>query len=110
MITIDTLQETIVADLTTELSGEPTFDEDKLAIKVKNAIYEVQRRRNYVATSMTDDEIAEDIEQFYMQIYNVALFDYVRMGADFESSHNESGVNRTFIEREKLFFGIPPFI
>lgn len=109
-MTISELQDLIIGDLTIELSNEPTFDADKLVIKVKNAVYEVKRRRNYTARKMSDDEIAEDIEQFYMQIYNVALYDYTKMGADFENSHNEDGVSRSYIEREKLFFGIPPFI
>ena len=49
------LQDEIVAELTVELQDEPTFNVNILAIKVKNAIREVKMKRNYQATSYTDE-------------------------------------------------------
>ena len=41
------LQEQIVDELTIELSDDDAFNSDILEIKVRNAIREVKRKRNY---------------------------------------------------------------
>ena len=41
------LQEELIADLTMELSKEPTFDAELLSAKVVSAIKEVVRARKY---------------------------------------------------------------
>ena len=55
------LQEEIIADLTIEYGNEPTFNADIILVKVKDAIREVKNRRNYQATSYTDEEIEKDL-------------------------------------------------
>ena len=70
------LRDNIINDLTVEIGSEPTFDADILAVKVDNAIREVKRRRNYKASHMSNEEIEEDLENYYTNIHNVALFDY----------------------------------
>ncbi|MGN0378534.1 MAG: hypothetical protein ACI4EU_02990 [Butyrivibrio sp.] len=104
------LQDEIISELTTELQGQPTFNADVLAIKVKNAIREVKNRRNYAATSYTDEQIEKDLyDNYYTNIKNLALYDFTQIGANFETSHSENSTSRTWVEREKMFNGIIPF-
>lgn len=104
------LQEELIAELTIELQNEPTFNADILKIKVLNAIREVKMKRNYIATSWTDEKIEQDLYNYYSVIKNIALYDYNQIGADFESSHSENSINRTWINRDELFKGIHSFV
>lgn len=109
-MTLAELQSEIVDDLTIELHNEPTFNADLLAAKVKAAVMEVKRRRNYGARSYSDAQIASDMEQFYSNIRNVALFDYNQVGDEFQTGHTENGVTRQYMSREALFIGVAPFV
>ena len=105
---MDELIEEIVEELSIELKDDVNFDEEVLTLKVRNAYREVKRARQY-PSSYTSDAIASDIENYYMNIKNIALYDYNQRGAEFETSHDENGTDRDFMEREKLFTGILPF-
>lgn len=104
---MDALIEEIVADLTLELGSEETFNADALTQKVKSAIREVRNARKY-PISYTDEQILADMGRYYSNIRNIALFDYNQRGAEFEISHNENSVSRTWNDRDKLFGGIIP--
>lgn len=106
----DTLQDRIVADLTTELGDEADFSADILAIKVRNAINDVKLRRNYRATSYSEERINEDMERFYSTITNIARYDYNQRGVEGQSSHSEGIYNRTWVDRDKLFRGVNAFV
>lgn len=103
------LQEEIVAELTIELSGQPTFNADVLKIKVASAIREVRQRRNYQATSYTDEQIEADLYNYYSVIKNLALYDFAQIGAPFESSHNENSISRSWISRDSIMNSVFPF-
>lgn len=103
------LQDELIAELTMELSGDATFNAEFLKAKVINAIREVKLRRNYTATSYTDEQIAKDLYNHYSVIKNVALYDYNQRGVEGQSTHNENGTNRTWISRDKLFIGVIAF-
>ena len=66
--------------------------------------------RNYGATSYTDEQIQEDLYNFYSVIKRVALYDYNQIGAEGEKSHNENSVSRTWEDRSKLFNGVHAFV
>lgn len=101
------LQGELLADLTAELKSEPTFDSNKLLQKVIGAIREVKRVRKY-PFHYTDEQMQRDLYEYYSNIRNIALYDYNKIGAEFEQSHNENSVSRSWIDREKLFYGILP--
>lgn len=101
------LQEEIIADLTQELQGEPTFDSSKLTQKIVNAIREVKRARKY-PSYYTQEQIDQDLYEYYSNIRNISLYDYNQIGAEFEGSHSENSVSRTWVDRNKLFGGILP--
>lgn len=101
------LQGELLADLTAELESEPTFDSTKLLQKVVGAIREVKRARKY-PSYYTDEQIQRDLYEYYSNIRNIALYDYNKIGAEFEQSHSENSVNRNWTDRDKLFSGILP--
>lgn len=101
------LQEELLADLTSELESEPNFDPTKLLQKVVGAIREVKRARKY-PSYYTETQIRLDLYGFYSNIRNIALYDYNTIGAEFEQSHSENSVNRSWTDRNKLFYGILP--
>lgn len=100
-----TMQDELIADLTLELQNEPTFNADVLTQKVVNAIREVKKARKYPAY-YTEEQITKDLYDFYSNARNIALYDYNKMGAEFELSHNENSVSRSFVDRNSLFSGI----
>ena len=56
------------------------------------------------------DQIEEDIENYYSNIRDIALYDYNIIGAEGESYHYEGGTNRTYIDRRRLYNGIIPLV
>ena len=105
------LQDEIIAELTVELSGQPTFNADLLAIKVRNAIREVRMKRNYQATSYTTEQIEKDLyDNYFSVIKNLALYDFAQIGAPFESSHSENSTSRSWVSRDEIFNGVHAFV
>lgn len=104
------IEQEIIAELTIELQGEPTFNSDVLAIKVRNAIRELKMKRNYVATSYTDMQIEADLYNYFSVIKSVALYDYNQIGAEGEASHSENGTSRSYIDRDDLFRSVHAFV
>lgn len=101
------LMREILDDLTLELQGEPTFNQSVLEIKVKGAYKAVERTRKY-PSDYTEDMILLDMKKYYINIRDIALYDYNHIGAEFEDSHSESSVGRTWKERDELFYGVLP--
>lgn len=99
--------EEIIADLTLELKNDDNFNADVLASKVRSAIREVRQKRNY-PSYYTEQMIDTDLSRYFTTIRNIALYDYNQYGAEFETSHDENGIDRSFVEREKLFSGVLP--
>ena len=104
------LQDEIISELSVELQGETTFNADILAVKVRSAIREVKMKRNYQATSYTDEQIEKDLYNYFSVIKNVALYDYNQIGVEGEQSHSENSVSRTWVDRDDLFKGVHAFV
>lgn len=103
-----TLEQEILDDLTEELSAtDPKFKLELIKPKIKNAIREVRKARNY-PKHYAESAIVEDLENYYSNIRNIALFDYNMIGAEGQTSSSENGTSRNFIDRDKLFVGIIP--
>jgi len=96
-IVMSELEETIPDEVNKEV----------LASKVRNAIREVKKARRY-PSHYTEEMINEDLENYISNIEGLALYDYNQVGAEGESTHNESGVNRTWKSRNTNFNGIIP--
>lgn len=103
----ESIKNKIVESLSHELSGEAGFNSSILEEKVSNAIQEVVDTRRYPAY-YSERQIEKDLFRFQSKIRNIALYDYNTSGAEFQNSHSENGISRTFVNREKLFGGIIP--
>jgi hypothetical protein len=101
------LKTRIVESLTVELAKDAGFNSSILEEKVDAALQEVIEVRRYPA-NYTDDMKEKDLSKYYSKIRKIVLYDYNIMGAEFQQTHNENGINRTFVNREKLFSGILP--
>ena len=104
------LEQEVIAELTIELQGQPTFNAEVLKAKVRNAIREVKMKRNYIATSYTEQQIEQDLYNYYSVIKDVALYDFAQIGAPFESSHSENSTSRSWVERDELFKSVHAFV
>lgn len=104
------MEQDIIDELTIELKNEPDFNPEILAVKVRNAIREVKMKRNYVATSYTDAQIEQDLQNYYSTIKNLALYDYNTIGMEFQSGSSENSTSRTMIDRDDLFRGVHAFV
>lgn len=102
------LQTDLIDDLTTELTiADDDFNAALLEVKVSNAIKEVIRTRNYPDT-YTTAMIDKDLEKYYSNLRDIVLYDYSHVGAYGEIQRNEDGINRQYVDRDKLFKGILP--
>lgn len=103
-----TLENDLLEDLIAELSEtDPNFKQSLIIPKIKEAIREVRRARNY-PKYYSESAIVEDLENYYSNIRKIALFDYNKIGGEFEESHSENSVSRSWEDRNKLFAGIIP--
>lgn len=86
---------------------EEDFIINELIEKAKN---EIRSYRNYPA-DYEEDVIEEDIMEKHRSILiDLVLYDYSTEGADYEQTHSENGVNRTYISRDKILGKIIPFV
>lgn len=106
---MESLLDEILDELTTELSLKNSSDIAILESKIRNAIREIKRTRNYQGHH-TEDFIWKDIENFYSNIRELALYDYNQVGAEGQLSMSENGVSRSWKDRKECFMGIVPFI
>lgn len=104
------------ADMITELCVVLEIDDTQteaadyklLIAKLNNAIRAIKSARNYPA-SYTDKMIADDLDNYYANIFDLAIYEYNQSGAEGEISHNENGTNRTYKSRRECFVGVIPF-
>lgn len=104
------LEQEIFADLSAELSvSDENFNETLLLSKVRNSMREVKRARNY-PKAYTDSQIEADMYDYFSNIRNIALYDYNQIGAEGQTSSGENGTSRSYVDRNKYFAGICPFV
>ena len=105
---MESLINEVLNDLISELSLEEASDIAILTSKVKNAYREVKRTRNY-QPDHTQAFIDRDMENFYSNIRELALYDFNQVGAEGQVSHSENGMNRAWKDRKECFEGIVAF-
>lgn len=101
-----TVADIVISELTTLYSDQATFNADKLAVIVSDVIDEVILARNYKGVGYTDEQIMVDLFSYKSNIKKLAEYDFAQFGAVHQSSHSENSINRTWIDRRKLFNGI----
>ena len=98
----------ILEDLTTELGLKKDSDIAVLTSKVKNAYREVKRTRNYQSYH-SQEFIDKDMENFYSNIRELALYDYNQVGVEGQVSHNSNVTSRTWKDRKECLSGVTAF-
>ena len=73
-----------------------------LLSKVISAYREVKGARSY-PMDYEDDFICSDMERYYSNIKNLALYDYNQIGVEGQSAHGENG---TRVDRNKYLEGV----
>lgn len=109
------MSEELMAQLITELCidldiSENTEDVEykKLISKLNSAIRAIKRDINFPA-SYTEKMIKAYLDDYYDNIKDLTLYDYLQNGATGELTHNENGTNRTWKSRRECFLGIVSF-
>lgn len=102
-----TLEEELIEDLTVELSDDKLFNATLLKSKVKNAIREVTRVRNY-PSYYTDEQKSDDVYNYYTNIRAIALYDYNTIGIEGQTSSSENSTSRSYVDRNTYFAGVIP--
>lgn len=98
----------ILEDLTTELNLADDSDIAVLTSKIRNAYREVKRARNYQISHM-QEFIDRDMEGFYTNIRELALYDFNQVGAEGQTSHSENGTSRVWKDRRECLNGVFAF-
>lgn len=108
---IEMLQAEILGDLTTELQDDAMFDVAKLTVKIKDAIRKVRSARKYEYTTYTEEKMGKDLyENYYSVVKDLALYYWNKIGAEFETSHDENDVSRTYISENEILGNVPAFV
>ena len=90
-----------------EASEGDRFNPTLLESKVKNAYREVKTARKY-PKSWSEAAIENDMEDYYSQVRDLAMYDYNQIGAEGQTSYSQDGVSVHYVERNKLFAGVLP--
>lgn len=91
----------LINDLT-EYIGDDEMSENVIALSVKRAMRSFKNKRNY-PSSYSEDKINTDMEKCYDCIFDLALYFLVKQGAEFQGSHSESSVNRSWESESEIY-------
>lgn len=97
MIDVDSLLPSLKLRMQNRINTE--YDDTFLLNELVSAFQKVAKKR-WVAL--------EDLEDIFIQdIINIALYNINLIGGDFQYSHSENGVSRSFITEEQILKSIP---
>lgn len=102
----DSLETTVYNNLITDINVA-SADQPVLLLKVQNAIREVTRARQY-PSDMDSAAVETDLWKFYTNVYDLAMYDFNIRGAEGQSTINENGEYRSFVDRRRLLNGVTP--
>lgn len=105
------LRTQLIAELCTDLginndTEDPKYQ--KLISKLNGSIRAIIREIGF-PSYYTDEEIANYLDNYYDNIKDLTLYDYLQNGATGEITHSENGINRTWKSRRECFLGIVRF-
>lgn len=76
---------------------------------LNDAIAEIKDARKY-PSDMSASDIDADMQKYIPNIKKLAKYDYNQVGVEYQTSHSENGISRSYMEREKCFNGVVPFV
>lgn len=107
MLDWDKLNKTAKDRVIAVLDDKALYTPENIDNAVERAITEIRERRAF-PDNYTGDQITRDMKRYLPNIVSLAVYDLSMMGGEFETSHSESDVSRTYTERERCFSGIVP--
>jgi hypothetical protein len=100
------LADELLDDLGAELEAtDPDYNSAILSTKINVAIKKVTNARNY-PDYYTQETINTDLEKFYTQIRDIALYMYNNIGVDFDKNYTSNKMSREVISESELYRGI----
>ena len=106
------MEEKTILEKVIILIGESILTEsDKtvlLPLLIEKAKAAVIMERNY-PDSYEEVDIDRDIEKYENVVIDLVIYEFNIRGAEFESSHNENGINRTYRNRNEILNSVVPF-
>ena len=90
-----------------ELEVESEQDILLLQSKIKGAVREVKQKRNY-AGRYTEEYVVNDLQNYFSNIKNLAMYDYGMVGGEFQKSNSDNGISVSMESRDSVFSGIVP--
>lgn len=86
-------------------------DYNMVELAVRRAIRSFAKKRNY-PSSYTEKKKEADMEECQDCIFDLAIYFLIKQGAEFQSSHSENSVNRTWDSESDIFVdhGVFPFV
>ena len=107
-MTLDELKDAVIEGLTVHLKSDPDFSKNVLEEIVNATVEEVIEARRYKYANYSDSDIEQDIVNYQAAIRKIALYDYNQSGMEYQTSSQENGTQRTYLNRRYLFNGIIP--
>lgn len=101
----------LIAELCIDLEiNNDTEDSEykKLISKLKSAVKAIKRVINF-PDSYTEQMEKDCLDDYYDNIKDLTLYDFLQNGATGEINHNENGTIRTWKSRRECFVGIDSF-
>ena len=107
VLTEETLINEILSELKIELEVESEQDILLLQSKIKGAVREVKQKRNY-AGRYTEEYVVNDLQNYFSNIKNLAMYDYGMIGGEFQKSNSDNGISVSWESRDSVFAGVVP--
>lgn len=100
---VSRVEQELLQDLKTYLGND--FDEEQeptLLFCVKRAIMSFKNKRNY-PSDYKDDYISDDLKKNYMCLFDLALYECIMQGVEFQNSHSENGTSRSWQSESEIY-------
>lgn len=75
---------------------------------LNDAISEIKGARHY-PSDMRPSDILDDMQKYISNVKKLAKYDYNQVGVEYQTSHNENGISRSYMDRRRCFDGIVPY-
>lgn len=86
----------LLSDLKDYLGNDYDVEQEPaMLFCIKRAIISFKNKRNYPAT-YSENMVKIDMKKYYSCIFDLVLFWCSKQGVEFQSSHSENGVSRTW--------------
>lgn len=89
------------------------FDEEEedpiLEQMINQAEEDVKRNRNY-QDFYSEEMVNKDMKKFESIVVDLVLYDYQKIGGEFQKSYSENGFSGSWISRDEILGKVTPFV